>query len=182
MIPATAAEVASSGVPTLPLVRAARPVLAELARDLADAGLGVVLTDAHGRVLERIADPLGTGVDVALGAAPVSEPGSGRILGRVGLVAVGNGTSALMAPFARNAARDIERRLVPTAAPAWDLLSQTERDVAGLVARGLTNVQVGQRLFMSRHTVGSHLRRIYRKLSVTSRVGLARVVAELPAA
>ena len=45
--------------------------------------------------------------------------------------------------------------------------------VAALVAEGLTNVQVGERLFISRHTVDSHLRHIYAKLGVSNRAELA---------
>jgi len=47
--------------------------------------------------------------------------------------------------------------------------------VARLVASGLTNRQVASELFVSPHTVGFHLRQIYRKLSIQSRVDLARM-------
>jgi DNA-binding CsgD family transcriptional regulator len=60
----------------------------------------------------------------------------------------------------------------------WASLTNAEHDVAELVAEGLTNAQVGARLFQSRHTVDSHLRRIYRKLDISSRVQLARLVTE----
>ncbi|HEV2107445.1 MAG TPA: LuxR C-terminal-related transcriptional regulator, partial [Thermomicrobiales bacterium] len=38
-----------------------------------------------------------------------------------------------------------------------------------VVAQGLTNAEVAERLFLSRRTVGAHLRRIYDKLDVTTR-------------
>jgi DNA-binding CsgD family transcriptional regulator len=57
----------------------------------------------------------------------------------------------------------------------WDSLTGTEEKVARLVAGGLTNRQVASELFVSPHTVGFHLRQIYRKLSIQSRVDLARV-------
>jgi transcriptional regulator of acetoin/glycerol metabolism/DNA-binding CsgD family transcriptional regulator len=60
----------------------------------------------------------------------------------------------------------------------WDSLTPTERSVAELVAHGLTNREAGERLFLSHHTVGFHLRSIFRKLDVSSRVGLARLVVE----
>jgi DNA-binding CsgD family transcriptional regulator len=60
----------------------------------------------------------------------------------------------------------------------WASLTETEQDVAELVADGLTNIQAGTRLIMSRHTVGYHLRSIYRKLGIRSRVHLARLVTE----
>jgi DNA-binding CsgD family transcriptional regulator len=60
----------------------------------------------------------------------------------------------------------------------WESLTDTERRVAGLVARGLTNSAVAAQLFLSRHTVAHHLRRIFRKLDIGSRVELTRVAVE----
>jgi ATP/maltotriose-dependent transcriptional regulator MalT len=45
------------------------------------------------------------------------------------------------------------------------------------VAEGLTNLQVAERLFVSRHTVDSHLRHIFTKLGIRRRVELAALVA-----
>lgn len=60
----------------------------------------------------------------------------------------------------------------------WKSLSATERRVLALVAEGLTNRQVAKQLFLSRHTVDFHLRQIFRKLGVTSRVQLTRLWLE----
>jgi DNA-binding CsgD family transcriptional regulator len=60
----------------------------------------------------------------------------------------------------------------------WDSLSESERRVADLVARGLSNKEIGARLYMSHRTVGSHLYRIFPKLALRSRVELARLVVE----
>ncbi|HEX3621901.1 MAG TPA: LuxR C-terminal-related transcriptional regulator [Acidimicrobiales bacterium] len=60
----------------------------------------------------------------------------------------------------------------------WASLTDVEQRVAELVAEGLTNVQVARRVFLSRHTVDSHLRQIFRKLDVGSRVELTRLVIE----
>jgi transcriptional regulator of acetoin/glycerol metabolism/DNA-binding CsgD family transcriptional regulator len=60
----------------------------------------------------------------------------------------------------------------------WESLTATERSVVELVAQGLTNREAAERLFLSHHTVGFHLRSIYRKLNVTSRVDLTRVAVE----
>jgi sigma-54 dependent transcriptional regulator, acetoin dehydrogenase operon transcriptional activator AcoR len=60
----------------------------------------------------------------------------------------------------------------------WASLTDTERSVAECVAQGLTNAQAAIRLFMSPHTVDSHLRHIYRKLDISSRVQLAGLVVE----
>jgi DNA-binding CsgD family transcriptional regulator len=60
----------------------------------------------------------------------------------------------------------------------WDSLSESERRVADLVARGHSNKEIGERLYMSHRTVGSHLYRIFPKLGLRSRVELARVIIE----
>jgi DNA-binding CsgD family transcriptional regulator len=60
----------------------------------------------------------------------------------------------------------------------WRSLTKGERGVADLVAEGLTNRGVATRLFLSPHTVDAHLRHIFRKLGIASRVELARMVAE----
>ncbi|GAB3855913.1 LuxR C-terminal-related transcriptional regulator [Dactylosporangium cerinum] len=58
-------------------------------------------------------------------------------------------------------------------AGGWDLLSEQERRIAGLVGRALTNRQVANRIGRSPYTVNYHLRRIFRKLGIVSRVELA---------
>lgn len=58
----------------------------------------------------------------------------------------------------------------------WASLTDTEWGVSELVAQGLTNRQVADRLFMSVHTVAFHLRHVFRKLDVSSRVELTRLV------
>jgi transcriptional regulator of acetoin/glycerol metabolism len=58
----------------------------------------------------------------------------------------------------------------------WGGLTDTEHSVATLATHGLTNREIGEHLFMSRFTVDAHLRSIYRKLGVNSRVGLANTV------
>ncbi|MET8141413.1 AAA family ATPase [Sphaerisporangium sp. NPDC005288] len=60
----------------------------------------------------------------------------------------------------------------------WDSLSETERAVAELIAQGLTNRQAAARMFLSPHTVSTHLRRIFAKLDIASRAELARICAE----
>ncbi|MGA5195707.1 helix-turn-helix transcriptional regulator [Streptomyces exfoliatus] len=59
---------------------------------------------------------------------------------------------------------------------AWPELTAAEIRVVRLVARGLTNRQVAEHLSLSPHTVGSHLRRAFTKLDITSRVELTRLV------
>jgi DNA-binding CsgD family transcriptional regulator len=57
-------------------------------------------------------------------------------------------------------------------------LTQTERQIAALVAQGLSNREVAGQLFLSLRTVESNLSRIYRKLGVRSRTEMARAMAE----
>jgi DNA-binding CsgD family transcriptional regulator len=316
-----------------PLVRAARPVLDQLAGDLAGAGVGVVVADARGHVVDRrvseawLADRLdrvllapgyvyaedavgtnaiGTSLvergpvsvegdehfadaltAVAGSAAPIADPGSGQMVGAVDLTCLATQASPLMLPLATWAAREIEQRLMEDtglperlllhrflqtrrgakgpfvlltgrrmvanaaadrllasedepalrrsavrlqaaggsgsmmlelsragvvslrveplpdggsrdgillrltpvagtdrrdpgdiAAVGWDSLTGAERSVAELVAQGLTNREAAERLFLSHHTVGFHLRSIFRKLGTNTRVELARLAVE----
>jgi len=74
----------------------------------------------------------------------------------------------------------VRRRLV-AAEPetnGWAALTTSELTVTRLVAEGLTNREVAERLFVSPHTVSSHLRHVFSKLGITSRVELARVARD----
>ena len=55
----------------------------------------------------------------------------------------------------------------------WASLTATERTVAGLVAEGLSNPQIGARLFVSRRTVQTHVGHVFTKLGLSSRAQLA---------
>ncbi|MBM2616011.1 AAA family ATPase [Actinoplanes sp. LDG1-06] len=56
--------------------------------------------------------------------------------------------------------------------PDWELLSPREREVAELVRQALTNRQIATRTGISAHTVNYHLRQIFQKLGIGSRVEL----------
>jgi DNA-binding CsgD family transcriptional regulator len=60
----------------------------------------------------------------------------------------------------------------------WQSLTETERRVAAVVAEGLTNAEAAECLFVSRHTVDFHLRHIFDKLAIRSRVELVPVVLQ----
>lgn len=60
------------------------------------------------------------------------------------------------------------------AAPVDSGLSERENEILRLVADGLTNREIAEQLFLSRYTVESHVKRVYRKLAVSSRTGAVR--------
>lgn len=64
------------------------------------------------------------------------------------------------------------------AVTGWSSLTDAERRVARVIADGHTNRDAGELLFLSPHTVDYHLRSIYRKLDIRSRVELPRIVLE----
>jgi DNA-binding CsgD family transcriptional regulator len=73
---------------------------------------------------------------------------------------------------------------VPDATPSADVsapspLGRREADVARLVADGLSNKQIGVRLFISERTVESHVRNILNKLGFSTRAQIAAWVAGL---
>ena len=55
----------------------------------------------------------------------------------------------------------------------WQSLTPSEQAVVDLVAEGLSNPQIGQRLYVSRRTVQTHLAHVFAKLHITSRAQLA---------
>lgn len=59
--------------------------------------------------------------------------------------------------------------------PGWGGLTPAEMRIAQLVAEGLSNPEIAERLFISRHTVESHLKHIFTKLRIGSRVELATI-------
>ena len=62
----------------------------------------------------------------------------------------------------------------------WPSLTVTERMVADLVAEGLSNPQIGDRLYISRRTVQTHIAHIFMKLDISSRAQLAAEVTRQP--
>jgi DNA-binding CsgD family transcriptional regulator len=54
-------------------------------------------------------------------------------------------------------------------------LTGQERQVARLAGQGLTNRQIAARLFLSPHTVGYHLHKVYAKLGISARAALRQL-------
>jgi DNA-binding CsgD family transcriptional regulator len=86
---------------------------------------------------------------------------------------------------ARASARRAEAELracgvgAPVAGPdALSQLTPQQRQIVTLASRGLTNREIADRLFLSPHTVSSHLYRSFPKLGITARHQLRDVVTE----
>lgn len=63
-----------------------------------------------------------------------------------------------------------------TVAAGWEQLTSRELVVAAMAGRGMTDQQIANRLHIATSTVNYHLRNIYRKLGIDSRVRLARLM------
>jgi DNA-binding CsgD family transcriptional regulator len=57
-------------------------------------------------------------------------------------------------------------------------MTKSELAVAQLAADGLTNREIADRLYVSPHTVNTHLRQVFAKLEINSRVDLTRLATE----
>jgi DNA-binding NarL/FixJ family response regulator len=101
----------------------------------------------------------------ALGASRFeAELNAGKRLSRSAAIALALGKPVRVASGAAHAAGDA-------------LLGKRQAEVARLVAEGLSNKQIGGRLFISERTVDSHVRSILNKLGVNSRAQIAAWVA-----
>ena len=74
----------------------------------------------------------------------------------------------------------VRRRYVGSDRPktGWASLTDPEINVATLAAEGRTNRQIAESLFISPHTVNTHMRHVFEKLGINSRVQLTRFVRE----
>jgi DNA-binding CsgD family transcriptional regulator len=77
----------------------------------------------------------------------------------------------------RAALRRADRR--DASARGWRSLTPAEREIADLVAAGMTNGEIAARLHISRHTVDGRLRRVFAKLDVNTRVAVTAERARL---
>jgi DNA-binding CsgD family transcriptional regulator len=86
-------------------------------------------------------------------------------------------------PWAEQASRELRAldtagRKVGGGTGTHPLLSAQEVRIAELAAQGLTNRQIGERLGLSPRTIGAHLYKIFPKLGITTRAGVARALEE----
>jgi DNA-binding NarL/FixJ family response regulator len=90
-------------------------------------------------------------------------------------------TTMGMAGFAQRAARELQatgETVRTRTTEATDELTAQEAQIVRLVRDGLTNTQIGSRLFISPRTVEWHMRKIFGKLGVTSRRELRAAARE----
>jgi DNA-binding NarL/FixJ family response regulator len=66
----------------------------------------------------------------------------------------------------------------PSAAPGLELLTDREREVLGSVARGLSNAEIAEELFMSHATAKTHVSRLLTKLQARDRAQLVMIAYE----
>ncbi|BBJ45989.1 helix-turn-helix transcriptional regulator [Streptomyces antimycoticus] len=65
-----------------------------------------------------------------------------------------------------------------TGPPGWGTLTESERKLIPLVVDGLTNRAIADRLYVSVHTVNTHMKHIFTKLDINTRVELTRLAIE----
>ncbi|HEV2373397.1 MAG TPA: AAA family ATPase [Streptosporangiaceae bacterium] len=83
-------------------------------------------------------------------------------------------------PWASRARKELRASgysVTPVAATSAQPLTAREREIATLAAAGLTNKQIGERLFLSHRTVGAHLHRLFPKLGIATRAALRDALA-----
>lgn len=142
---------------------------------IADYGPSVVTAEEH------YADAFaGTGC----AAAPITDA-TGELAGVVDISCAAEDFHPLMVPMVKRIAREASQRLRQGHSPAvlagWTSLTPSERAVAELIAQGLSRRAAADRLMLPLDTVNRHVRQIFRKLGIGTRLELARA-AEAAAA
>lgn len=67
---------------------------------------------------------------------------------------------------------NLRSQAIPLENPYFKLLTTREIQIANLVAQGLTNTEIGKELWISQNTVKQALKRMFRKLEVSSRTAM----------
>jgi transcriptional regulator of acetoin/glycerol metabolism len=154
-------------------------------------GEGLIGTNAIGTAIAQRAPSVVTATEhfadaltsMACAATPVTDE-AGELVGVIDLTCAAEDFNPLLLPFAKRAAQGIGRRFGQgvnprhTPARSWLSLTDTERTVAHLAAQGLSSRVVADRMRLPQPTIRSHLRRVFRKLGVRSRVELARIIEQ----
>ncbi|MEU4155205.1 response regulator transcription factor [Actinoplanes sp. NPDC026670] len=171
----TVAGEAADGTAALALARRLRPdvVLTDIRMPGIDGlELTRLLTEAGLRVIVVTTFDLDEYVDAAL-----RHGASGFLLKRSGPALLVEGVRAAMAGDALISPQVTVRLLRamsrPARPPVANPLTDRETDIVRLVARGLTNAQIGAELFISAGTAKTHIANIQSKLELGNRVGIA---------
>ncbi len=132
----------------------------------------IVAADEHARVLILTTFDLDEYVFEALRAGAsgfvLKDDPPEQLIAAVRTVAAGE---ALLSPaITRRVIRQFVRAPRPAAPPALDDLTAREREIYRLIARGLSNAEIGQELFITEATVKTHVARVLMKLGVRDRV------------
>jgi DNA-binding NarL/FixJ family response regulator len=144
----------------------------QIAGDPALADVHVVILTTFG-LDEYIFDALRAGAAGFL----VKDTDAAELIRAVRVIATGDGllspavTRRLIAEFAA-------RTRTPSSAPGLDQLTSREREVLGLVASGLSNEDIAQRIYVSQSTVKTHVARAMAKLGARDRAQLVVIAYE----
>jgi DNA-binding CsgD family transcriptional regulator len=135
------------------------------------------------RGFEHYADAF---TQITCASRAVLDPLTGQVLGVVNMTVADPSPWELMTALVGRVVHETQQRLLEEAGSrsitldkgrsGWARLTEAERSVAEIVAAGYTNREAAAKLFVSPHTVDYHLRHIFRKLDIESRVQLARIV------
>jgi len=188
------------GAGEIELARAVAGVLADVQAQLAErerrdrerrqalaalelTGAAVVTSDPH-VTRNPAAQELLAGVrdaEAALHELLARPAGVAAYSRRVEVALAGGGTGVLHVRAATvdgglTAVLELQREQPGIAPERLAALTARETDVARLVVDGLADREIAARLYLSPHTVSQHLKRVYRKLDVDSRVSLTRLL------
>ena len=158
--------------------------------DLLEFGLRIRAGLHAGECEVAAGRPRGVALHIASGVMAAAQPGEVLVSGTVKDLVAGSGIefserggrefegvpgSWLL--FRAGAALSRDQEAAAVAAPSPTPLSRRERDVAQLLARGLSNREIAGRLYLSERTVDNHVHRILGKLGFDSRVQVATWLA-----
>ena len=158
----------------------------EIRDELADLGLRIHAGLHAGECEVAGGRPRGVALHVASGVMAAAQPGEVLVSGTVKDLVVGSGLEfatrgtrefqGVPGSWTLYAAGSDQRVAKPPGSPlsaTSPALSQRELEVAQLLARGLSNREIAERLFLSERTVDNHVHHILDKLGFDSRVQIA---------
>ena len=152
------------------------PVLVISAWSTEEMILGALRAGASGYVLkERDDAEIAMSLSSVLrGGAPIDPFIARRILALIGGADAPGGIDSTAAAGARVAVAGVRG----VDAGLRDAFSTRERDILALIAKGLSNREIADRMQRSRWTVETHVRHIYAKLAVNSRTQAVHLARE----